>query len=75
MYSTQAPVAVLRPRVQVSTWALPAQGTRMPFPAAKLHGLAVPTIVISTATVSAAQGATNGATKDAQGDEAFEDPV
>jgi hypothetical protein len=62
MYSTQAPVAVLRPRAQVSTWAMPAQGIRMPF-------------LIGTATANAAQGATNVATKDAQGDEAFEDPV
>jgi hypothetical protein len=75
-YTMPAPAAAVRLRAQVSMWAaVPAQGIRMPFAGTQLHGTAVLTSATRTATADAAQGTTIGATKNAQGDEAFEDPV
>ena len=70
MYSMPVIAAAVRPRPQVSMWAVPAHGTRMPFAARKLRSIPVLTGTC-TATANAAQGATKGAT----GDETFEDPV
>jgi hypothetical protein len=69
--SMLAPTTASRSLAQVSMWAVPAQGTRMRFPIPQLHGITVVSNGTRTATANAAQGAT----KDARGDEAFEDPV
>jgi hypothetical protein len=70
-YAMPALDAAVKLRAQVSTWAAPMQGTLMPFPAARLHSIAVVSDATGIDTANAAQGAT----KNAQGDEAFEDPV
>jgi hypothetical protein len=73
-YTMPAPAAAVRTRAQASMWAaVPAKGIRMPFAGTQLHGIAVLTNAMRTA--DAAQGTTYGATKNAKGDEAFEDPV
>jgi hypothetical protein len=79
MCTTQAPDAAAQSRVQTSMWSAPVQGIRMPFPASRLRTVDGLSYVTGMTTANAANGATagviNGATKDAQGDEAFEDPV
>jgi hypothetical protein len=71
MYSTSAPHSALRTRAQVATWAVPDQGIRLPFPASQLGMNVLRTSAMSVMTANAAKGATN----DAKGDDAFEDPV
>jgi hypothetical protein len=71
MYSTSAPLTALRTRAQVATWAVPDQGIRLPFPASQLGVTVIRTSAMSVSTANAGNGATN----DAKGDEAFEDPV
>jgi hypothetical protein len=70
-YAMTAPDAAAKLRAQVSTWAAPMQGTLVPFAAARLDSIAVVSDTTGIDTANAAKGAT----KNAQGDEAFEDPV
>jgi hypothetical protein len=71
MYSMPAPAVAVRTRAQASMWAVPQHGIRMPFPARQLDSIVGVSNLTCTTTANAAQGATKGA----QGDEAFEDPV
>jgi hypothetical protein len=70
-YSLPAPAVAVRSCAQVSMWAVPEQGIRLPFPVTRVHGPALASYLTCTAMADAAQGATKGAL----GDEAFEDPV
>jgi hypothetical protein len=76
-HATLAPVSFAAqfdaaPVAQVSTWAAPVRGIRMPVPATQLGS----TAGVSTPANSTAANAAKGAyRKDATGGEAFEDPV
>ena len=71
IYSTPATDAAVAQRAQVSIWAGPQHGIRMPFPRRLRSTAVLPRVKCMTTATTAAQGATNVAS----GDEALEDPV